>query len=211
MHLNFSPATRQSPISHREEMRYFEVKSTPRFTREEFQDFCAENSEMDFELDKNGNILIMPPMDFVGGVREGHAFGLLYAWWMNYRKGKALSPSAGFTLPDTSIRAADASWVSDERLAKLDAGEWTTFARIVPDFVIEVVSTSDRLPKVKKKMTETWLPNGVRLAWLLDVARETAIVYRPNAEPLELKGFDRELSGEDVCPGFVLDLRRMRD
>ncbi len=33
--------------------------------------------------------------------------------------------------------------------------------------------------------------------------------YRPGQPVEELAGFDRSLSGEDVCPGFELDLRKL--
>ena len=48
------------------------------------------------------------------------------------------------------------------------------------------------------------------LGFLLDPAAETAWVYRPDAEPTEVTGFDQTLSGDDVLPGFVLELRRLR-
>ena len=60
-------------------------------------------------------------------------------------------------------------------------------------------------------MTNTWLANGTQLAFLLDVEAETAYVYRAGqTEPEVLVGFDRELSGETVLPGFWLDLRLLR-
>jgi len=42
------------------------------------------------------------------------------------------------------------------------------------------------------------------------VAAETAHVYRPGHPPEILTGFDRDLSGEPVLPGFRLDLRPLR-
>ncbi len=83
------------------------------------------------------------------------------------------------------------------------------FAPLVPDFVMEVRSSSDRIGKLKKKMTDTWLSNGVRLAWLLDPKMEKAYIYRPGQPVEEISGFDRSISGEQVCPGFEFDLRKM--
>lgn len=84
-----------------------------------------------------------------------------------------------------------------------------TFAPLVPDFVIEIRSESDRPSKLKKKMTDTWLAYGVRLAWLIDPKAQKTYIYRPGRPAEELKGFERTLSGEDICPGFEPDLRKL--
>lgn len=59
-------------------------------------------------------------------------------------------------------------------------------------------------------MTDTWIANGVRLAWLIDPKMQRAYIYRPDQPVEECLGFDRKLSGEEVCPGFELDLRKMK-
>jgi len=59
-------------------------------------------------------------------------------------------------------------------------------------------------------MTDVWIKNGVRLAWLIDPKKETTFIYRADGSKEELHGFDRTLSGEDVCTGLELDLRRLR-
>ncbi|MBK7936236.1 MAG: Uma2 family endonuclease [Lewinellaceae bacterium] len=51
-----------------------------------------------------------------------------------------------------------------------------TYARIVPDFVIEVRSPSDELAAQQDKIKNVWLANGVRLAWLFDPAEATAYI-----------------------------------
>lgn len=46
----------------------------------------------------------------------------------------------------------------------------------MPDFVAEIRSASDRLNKLQEKMRDTWIANGVRLAWLIDPYGEKAYV-----------------------------------
>ena len=75
--------------------------------------------------------------------------------------------------------------------------------------MIEVKSPSDRLAVLQDKM-ETYLANGMELGFLLDVAAETAYVYRPGRPAETVRGYDQELSGEPVLPGFRLDLRPLR-
>lgn len=186
-----------------------ELKYPRRLTEAEFYAFCAENRDLRVEQDKNGNLLVMPPVDHDGGVAESTVHGYLFAWWLTHEQGLTYSPTTGFQLPDGSTRSADGAWASDEQVAALTPQQRKKFAPLVPDFVIEVRSQSDRISKLKKKMTDTWMDNGVRLAWLIDPKMKRAYVYRADLPVEEVIGFDHSLSGEDVCPGFTLDLRKL--
>ena len=68
-------------------------------------------------------------------------------------------------------------------------------------------SVKDDLENLKSKMTDSWIANGVRLAWLIDPYEEKAWVYRSNGSIDVVEYFSgKKLSGEDVLPGFELDL-----
>lgn len=186
-----------------------EFRPGRRLTDAELMEFCAENPELRVEMDKTGKLIIMPPVDYDGGIAESDAHGLLYNWWLQHQKGRTFSPTTGFKLPDTSVRSAEGAWASDEKIAALTPAQRKKFAPLVPDFVMGIRSFSDRIGKLKKKMTDVWLANGVRLAWLLDPKMKKVYIYRPGRPAEEISGFDRLLSGEDVCPGFELDLRKL--
>jgi Uma2 family endonuclease len=47
--------------------------------------------------------------------------------------------------------------------------------------------------------------NGVRLGWLIDPKNKRVEIYRPGQD-VEVLQSPTTLSGEDVLPGFVLDL-----
>ena len=65
--------------------------------------------------------------------------------------------------------------------------------------------------KLKNKMANSWLKNGVRLGWLIDPYKERVFIYRANQAVEEIKGFDGNiLSGEEVLVGFELDLEKMK-
>ena len=107
-------------------------------------------------------------------------------------------------MPDGSVRQPDAAWISDERLAALlPRGQRPAFPRIVPDFVIEVRSSSDRLSQQQRKMEE-WISYGARLGWLVDPEQSRIYVYRPDAEPEILERPDT-ISGEPELPGLEVD------
>jgi Uma2 family endonuclease len=78
------------------------------------------------------------------------------------------------------------------------------FLRLVPDFVVEVMSPSDRLPVSQAKMDE-WIANGVALGWLIDGDAQTVYVYRIG-NPMEKLTGTASLPGDGPIVGFVLDL-----
>lgn len=75
------------------------------------------------------------------------------------------------------------------------------------DFVVEWRSPSDALKTLQDKMQE-YIDNGAKLAWLIDPKREVVEIYRPNQE-VEVLESQNSVSGEDVLPGFVLDLAQI--
>ncbi len=185
-----------------------------RFTAEAFATFCHENQPLRIERTPDGKLLVAPPYYSDLSRRGAQLLGLLGAWWLENRaRGEVFDASAGFTLPDTSVRSPGvAAWLSREKWAALTAKQREReLAPVCPEFVIEWRAKSMALPALQRKMTDTWLANGTQLAFLLDVEAETAYVYRAGqSEPEVLVGFDRELSGEPVLPGFQLDLRLLR-
>jgi Uma2 family endonuclease len=48
--------------------------------------------------------------------------------------------------------------------------------------------------------------NGVRLGWSIDPQQRQVEIYRPGSD-VEILESPNTLSGEDVLPGFILDLR----
>jgi len=55
-----------------------------------------------------------------------------------------------------------------------------------------------------------YLANGTQLGFLLNAEVETAYVYCPDQPAETVQGYDQQLSGEPVLPGFRLDLRPLR-
>ena len=110
-----------------------------------------------------------------------------------------------FTLPNGAKRSPDAFWILNEKYYALSEEEREErFARIVPDFVIELRSKSDNLRKLQSKMSE-YIENGVRLGWLIDPYERRVHVYRTD-ESVESLENPQKVSSEAVLPGFELDL-----
>ena len=104
------------------------------------------------------------------------------------KAGLVFESSAGFYLPDTSMRSPDAAWINYERWNALTENQRKGFAYIAPDFVVELASPSDNLSALKNKM-EKWRDNGVRLAWLIDPTTETVFIYRLDGTISKVEGF----------------------
>lgn len=174
----------------------------PRISEGEFEDICRKNPDLRIELDKNGNLLVKPPVSLGSGNCEIETGADLVMWNRTARLGMVFSSQTMFSLPEGAKRMADGAWISSEKLKTLPQAEWDAYARIVPDFVIEVRSPSDELAAQQDKIKNVWLANGVRLAWLFDPAEATAYIYRSDGSTEVVSGFDKVLSGEDVLPGF---------
>ena len=97
-----------------------------------------------------------------------------------------------------------ASWVKMERWDALNEKEKEKFAPLCPDFVVELMSPSDTIENTRAKMKE-YMENGASLGWLINRKLLQIEIYRPNQE-VEILQSPQTLSGEDVLPGFVLDL-----
>jgi Uma2 family endonuclease len=102
----------------------------------------------------------------------------------------------------------DAAWITHEKVDAMPPAERKQFAHIVPDFVVEIRSPSDDLGELQTKMRDSWIGNGVQLAWLIDPEQQTAWVYRADGTVETIEDFNQCLSGEEVLPGFELSLLR---
>ena len=123
--------------------------------------------------------------------------------------GEVFESSAGFTLPNGATVGPDVAWIKLERWLAVPAADRRKFAPICPDFVAELRSPSDSLPKLRVKMRQ-YIEQGVLLGWLLDPMKSKVEIYRPD-QAVEVLDRPTTLSGGDVLPGFVLDLRGILD
>ena len=70
--------------------------------------------------------------------------------------------------------------------------------------MIELRSPSDTLTAIRQKMEE-YRENGTRLGWLINRQGKQVEIYRLGKE-VEVLNSPTTLSGEDVLPGFCLNL-----
>ncbi|MGH2374331.1 MAG: Uma2 family endonuclease, partial [bacterium] len=119
----------------------------------------------------------------------------------------AFGSSTGFRLPDGSLLVPGASWVRGVRWEALSSREQDGFAPLCPDAVFEILSATDALSNLRKKM-RSYLANGARLAVLIDPQHRTVEIYAPGREP-QILDSPQSVSFDPVLPGFTLNLERI--
>jgi Uma2 family endonuclease len=130
----------------------------------------------------------------------------LSLWAERDGTGKAFDSGVSFILPDKSRLGPDGSWVSLAKLERLSVSDRRKYLRVVPEFVIELKSPSDRMPDLKLKMQD-WKSNGVALGWLIDPDAQSVLIYRSDKDDAQRISGAEKLSGETPVAGFTFHLR----
>lgn len=175
---------------------------TLRITHAEFERLCQDNPELRLELTANGELITMAPAGWESSERNGNLTTDVAIWNRQTKRGKVFDSSGGFTLPNGAVRSPDVTWIEKSKLE--DISPTIAFPAVIPDFIIELRSKSDSLKVLQAKMQE-YQDNGVRLGWLINPQQQEVEIYRLGRE-VEVLQSPVTLSGEDVLPGFTLDL-----
>ena len=182
-------------------------KSLKKMDDDEFFDFCQRNKSMRIEMEQSGEIIIMPP---TGSETGGKNFNLIVKfgiWVEKDATGKGFDSSTGFILPNGAKRSPDLSWIKLDKWNAISKAKRKKFAPVCPDFVVELRSETDSLPKLQEKMRE-YIENGASLGWLLDATKRKIYVYRQNAQ-VEVLTNPAQISGEPLFAGFTLSLKEI--
>ena len=119
-----------------------------------------------------------------------------------YDLGKTYAAETGFlisTSPDT-VRAPDAAFVSNERLAK--AEPTCGYLQLSPDLVVEVISPNDRFSQVEAKAAD-WLRAGTEIVLVADPENLVLKVYAKDSG-IRTLGQGETFSAGDVCGNWQL-------
>lgn len=159
-------------------------------------------SDRPSELVRGKVIELDYPTPYRGWVCSNVA-GILGKYVIANNLGRVMGNGSGVQTehdPDT-LRGADVAFYSFNRLPP---GPFSRdeYLAVVPEFIVEVLSPSDRWSRVFAKVTE-YLNAGVTAVCVLDPnpASAGATVYRDDRSP-ETFAADAELVVPDVLPGF---------
>ena len=155
---------------------------------------------------ENGVISVSPATGLHGLITNFVAFQLTGFVTAN-RLGYVFGAETGFIMnrETTEMRAADVAFYSQERITSPDQLKgWLPFP---PDLAVEVISEHDRAADIQRK-ARSYIVNGTRLLWLFYPDTREIEIHRPDA-PIYTVGIDDILDGEDVLPGFSVEVKRI--
>jgi Uma2 family endonuclease len=175
-------------------------------TPEHFDQLCIDNPDLRLELTKDGELIVMAPTGGESGERNLDLAGQVWYWNRQNNLGQGFDSSTGydFTAFGGGKLSPDLSWIEKSRLVGV---EIVGFIPVVPDFVIELRSATDKLPPLQEKMQE-YRRLGVKLGLLVNPQDRQVEIYRPEQETEILESPDAIDCGE-VMPGFVLSMSRI--
>jgi Uma2 family endonuclease len=173
-------------------------------TDEQFYQLCMANKDVSLELNAQGELIIVPPVGGESGRSEADLNFKVSLWNYQTKLGIVFSSSTIFQLPNGAKRSPDVAWIKLERWEALTEEEREKFPPLTPDFIIELRSKTDRLKTLQEKMQE-YIDNGLRLGWLINPQDKEVEIYRIG-KPVEIVQLSAVLSGEDVLPGFELQI-----
>ncbi|MBF2013914.1 MAG: Uma2 family endonuclease [Rivularia sp. T60_A2020_040] len=175
-----------------------------KLTDDQFYQLCQDNPDVKLERNQWGELIVMPPTGGETGNRNSELNAEFVFWNRKFLLGKVFDSSTCFKLPNGSNRSPDVSWIQLDRWNTLNEQQREKFPPIAPDFVLELMSPSDQLSDVQEKMLE-YMAAGVKLGWLFNRKNRRVEIYR-QGQAVEVLDSPTSLSGEDVLPGFILDL-----
>jgi Uma2 family endonuclease len=172
-------------------------------TPEQFDILCADNPDLRLELTRNRELIVMAPTGGKSGEQNLSLSGQVWYWNHQNNLGRAFDSSTGydFTAFGGGKLSPDVSWIEKSRLEGVNI---VGFIPVVPDFVIELRSATDRLVTVRDKMVE-YQRLGVRLGLLINPQDGKVEIYRVG-KAVEVLASPLSISCEDVMLGFVLSL-----
>ena len=176
-----------------------------KITDDQFYELCRENPDVKFERNAQGAIIVMTPTGGETGSYNSEINADFVIWNRQNKLGICFDSSTCFKLPSGANRSPDVSWIKQERWDALTPEERQKFPPISPDFVLELMSPTDSLKDTQDKMQE-YMNNQVKLGWLINRKTRRVEIYRQGQE-IEVLESPTQLSGEDILPGFVLNLQ----
>jgi Uma2 family endonuclease len=160
-------------------VREVTFESIETLSQAEFAEWLAKRAPREdprrYEL-LNGRIVMNPPAGWPHGESEVEFAVILLNHARERRLGRVFGASQGFELPTGDTLGPDAAFVSNERWAAAPPPEAGKFLRVVPDIIVEVLSssTATRDRGEKKGIYER---NGVREYWVADPLARTVTVF----------------------------------
>jgi len=150
--------------------------------------------------------LIMSPVHANHGTVCVRMSSLLFNFVQGRKLGEVFDSSTGFRLSEKLLLSPDIAFVSKARLKKIMVSP-DKFLYGAPDLAVEVLSPSDRLREVHRKL-DRYFEHGTRIVWWVDWKKEQVHIYTPDSIEALTRPNDL-LTAVDLLPGFKCRLARI--
>ena len=179
-----------------------EIDRNRTYTVKEFLALPEDEAGLKFELIE-GVLTEMPGPNLNHGLITTKLVLAIGTYLSDKAIGQVLTNLA-FLLNDKSAPIPDVAFVEAERLK---AASREMVFEGAPDLAIEVMSPTDKWSEVSKKV-HVYQQNGTRLVWVIDPFDQGVTVYH-HERPRRLLLVDDKLDGEDIIPGFTLEIKTL--
>jgi Uma2 family endonuclease len=188
-------------------------ESTRTMTQGAFEEWVRARPRGDcnrYEL-LHRRIVRTPPAGYPHGEIEANLVSVLTPFVKQRGKGKAFGSSQGYALPSGDTVEPDVSFVSGERWNAAPPPAEGAFLRVVPDFVVEILSAGTR-SRDRGEKRAIYEANCVREYWLVD--RDAREIVAFALDETGHYGPERVFSeGQQalstVLDGFVVEVREV--
>lgn len=143
------------------------------------------------------------------GLYGGELFGYFWEFVKQHNLGKVYMSETIFILDEDDegvklMRKPDIAYVAADRLI---APERARYYRQAPDIAVEVISPSERIGAIRKKLRE-YFAYGTRQVWLVYMD-DREIVIHTAVDATQTYRMGDTLTGGDVLPGFTLEVAKI--
>ncbi len=154
-------------------------ESTRTVSQDDFEEWAHERTRQrdvaHYEL-LHGRIVMTPPAGYPHGEVASKLQGIVGPFVRSRRLGKVFESSQGFALPSKDTVEPDTAFVSSERWAAGPPAVDGKFLRVVPDLVVEILSTGNAsYDRGEKK--GIYEQNGVREYWIVDARAREVLLF----------------------------------
>ncbi|MBD2073607.1 Uma2 family endonuclease [Phormidium sp. FACHB-592] len=123
-------------------------------TDEHFAQLCRANPDVKFERTAKGELVIVAPTGGETGSYNSELNADFVIWNRQAKLGVVFDSSTCFRLPNQALRSPDVSWIKQDRWDALTPDQKAKSPPIAPDFVLELMSSSDDFSDVQAKMRD---------------------------------------------------------
>jgi len=181
-----------------------DMSSLGELTSDKLVELSAKNPLLKLESEGRNILLISQAMNHLFNQKNlSQLFGELFIWnkLSNDKKGALLDSGCSIEFGDGSVKMPDITYILKEKLKDHPKEK---VLLVIPDFVVEYVSTYDSLKEAKQKM-EFYMQQHIPLAWLIVPKEEQTYIYEPT-KTVTTCPFTEYLDGGTVLQGFSIRL-----